>query len=270
MNKLNEEITEKLSNKVFHSVFILILFFTSISFCLTLVSFSPDDPSWGFASNKIPTNLYNTYGAWIAGFVIREFGILPGLLSSVVLFMWSIKLFNRSDFKFLKLKSFAFLLVIIFSALGGTYIEGVLNNNLRLGHPIINQNGLAEWSFLKLTNEISLQFKTDQFYTNVVFGVCSLTISLIMFFWVLSLGQKETKFLKFIMRPFYLPIMWVLSILYNLFFISQKNAQNETTQNFNNLNLFNFIKTLYLKFTNENNFIERKLPKLRKKPISLC
>ena len=90
-----------------------------------------------------------------------------------------------------------------------------------------------------------------------------------MFFWVLSLGQKETKFLKFIMRPFYLPIMWVLSILYNLFFISQKNAQNETTQNFNNLNLFNFIKTFYLKFTHENNFIERKLPKLRKKPISV-
>ena len=269
MNKLNEEITEKLSNKVFHSVFILILFFTSISFCLTLVSFSPDDPSWGFASNKIPTNLYNTYGAWIAGFVIREFGILPGLLSSVILFIWSIKLFNRSDFKFLKLKLFTFLLVIIFSTLGGTYVEGILNNNLRLEYPIINQNGLAEWGFLKLTNEISLQFKTDQFYTNVVVGVCSLTISLIMFFWVLSLGQKETKFLKFIMRPFYLPIMWVLSILYNLFFISQKNAQNETTQNFNNLNLFNFIKTLYLKFTNENNFIERKLPKLRKKPISV-
>ena len=269
MNKLNEEITEKLSNKVFHSVFILILFFTSISFCLTLVSFSPDDPSWGFASNKIPTNLYNTYGAWIAGFVIREFGILPGLLSSVILFIWSIKLFNRSDFKFLKLKLFTFLLVIIFSTLGGTYVEGILNNNLRLEYPIINQNGLAEWGFLKLTNEISLQFKTDQFYTNVIVGICSLIISLIMFFWVLSLGQKETKFLKFIMRPFYLPIMWVLSILYNLFFISQKNAQNETTQNFNNLNLFNFIKTLYLKFTNENNFIERKLPKLRKKPISV-
>jgi len=50
VNKLNEEIKEKLSNKVFHSVFTLILFFTSISFCLILVSFSPDDPSWGFAS----------------------------------------------------------------------------------------------------------------------------------------------------------------------------------------------------------------------------
>ncbi|MDC1296182.1 DNA translocase FtsK 4TM domain-containing protein [Pseudomonadota bacterium] len=269
MNKLNEEIQEKLSNKVFHSVFTLILLFISISFCLILVSFSPDDPSWGFASNKIPTNFYNTYGAWIAGFVIREFGIFPGLLTSLVFFIWSLKLFNRSDFKFLKIKLFAFLLMIIFSAFGGVYVEGVLNNNLQLKHPIINQNGLAEWGFLKLTNEISLQFKTDQFYTNVIFGICSLTISLIMFFWVLSLGQKETKFLKFILRPFYLPIIWVLSILYNLFFISQKNYENEKTQNFNNFNLFNFIKTLYLKFTHENNFIERKLPKLRKKPISV-
>ena len=81
MNKLNEEIQEKLSNKILHSVLTLILLFTSISFCLILVSFSPDDPSWGFASNKIPTNLYNTYGALIAGFVVREFGIFPGLLS---------------------------------------------------------------------------------------------------------------------------------------------------------------------------------------------
>ena len=269
MNKLNEEIKEKLSNKVFHSVFTLILLFSSISFCLILVSFSPDDPSWGFASNKIPTNLYNSYGAWIAGFVIREFGIFPGLLSSLVLFIWSIKLFNRSTFKFLKLKLFTFLLMIIFSTLGGTYLEDVINNNLQLKHPIINQNGLAEWGFLKLTNEISIQFKTDQFYTNVTFGICSLIISLIMFFWLLSLGQKETKFLKFILRPFYLPIIWVLSILYNLFFISQKNYENAITQNFNNFNLFNFIKTLYLKFTGKNNFIERKLPKLRKKPISV-
>ena len=222
MNKLNEEIQEKLSNKILHSALTLILLFTSISFCLILVSFSPDDPSWGFASNKIPTNLYNSYGAWIAGFVIREFGIFPGLLSSVVLFIWSIKLFNKSVFKFLKLKLFTFLLMIIFSTLGGTYLEDVLNNNLQLKHPIINQNGLAEWGFLKLTNEISLQLKTDQFYTNATFGICSLIISLIMFFWVLSLGQKETKFLKFILRPFYLPIIWVLSILYNLFLFLKK------------------------------------------------
>ena len=84
----------------------LLIFLIAI---LILVSFSSDDPSWGFASNKIPTNLYNSYGAWIAGFVIREFGIFPGLLSSLVLFIWSIKLFNRSAFKFLKLKLFTFL-----------------------------------------------------------------------------------------------------------------------------------------------------------------
>ena len=70
--------------------------------------------------------------------------------------------------------------MIIFSTLGGTYLEDVLNNNLQLKHPIINQNGLAEWGFFKLTNEISIQFKTDQFYTNVTFGICSLIISLII------------------------------------------------------------------------------------------
>ena len=90
-----------------------------------------------------------------------------------------------------------------------------------------------------------------------------------MFFWVSSLGYKETKFLKFIARPFFIPIIWVLNVLYNLFFISQKNYENEITHNLNSFNLINFIKTRYFKFTGENNFINRKLPKVRKTSISV-
>ena len=56
MNKLDEEIQEKLSTKIFYSGLALFLLFISISLCLILISFSPDDPSWGFKSNKIPIN----------------------------------------------------------------------------------------------------------------------------------------------------------------------------------------------------------------------
>jgi hypothetical protein len=112
VNKLDEDIQEKLSTKTFYSGVALFLFFISISLCLILISFSPDDPSWGFKSNKIPINIYDVYGAWIAGFIIREFGIFPGFLTSLVLFIWALKLFNRSDFKFIKLKFLFFLLMI--------------------------------------------------------------------------------------------------------------------------------------------------------------
>ena len=147
MNKLDEEIQEKLSTKIFHSGLALILFLISISLCLILISFSPDDLSWGFRSNKIPINFYDIYGAWVAGFVIREFGIFPGFLCALVIFVWSLKLFNRSNFKFFKLKLLTFLLMIFFSALCGAYFEDILYNDFQLEYSTINQKGLSEWMF---------------------------------------------------------------------------------------------------------------------------
>ena len=112
MKKLNEEMQKKISSKIFHLGLTIFLFLFSISFLLILISFSPDDPSWGFQSNKTPVNIYDIYGAWLAGFVIREFGVFPGLLVSFVLFVWSLKLFNRSNFSFVKLKLLTFFLMI--------------------------------------------------------------------------------------------------------------------------------------------------------------
>ena len=140
MNKLIEEIQEKLSTKMYYSGLALFLIFMSISLLLILISFSSDDPSWGFRSNKTPINFYGIYGAWLAGFVIRELGIFPGLLTSLILFIWSLKLFNRSNFVFFKLKLLTFLLMIFLNALGSAYFEGILYNNLQFKLSIINLN----------------------------------------------------------------------------------------------------------------------------------
>jgi len=203
VNKLDEEIQEKLSTKIFYSGLALFLLFTSISLCLMLISFSPDDPSWGFKSNKNPINFYNVYGAWISGFIIRELGIFPGFLTSIVLFIWSLKLFNRSNFNFIKLKCLFFFLMIFFSSIGGAYFEDLLYNDFQLKISIINQNGLSEWVFLKLASEIAQILNTSQLFTKLITALSSLIISLIMLVWILSLGFQETKFLKFLLRPFF-------------------------------------------------------------------
>ena len=269
MNKLDKQIQEKLSTKIFHLGLAFTLFFASISLCLIVISFSPDDTGWGFRSSKIPMNYYDIYGAWLAGFVVREFGIFPGFLTSLVLFMWSLKLFNRSNFKFIKLKLLTFLLMIFFSALGGAYFEELLYNIFQVELSIINQNGLSELIFLKLSNEISQVLNISQFYTKLITAIVLLIVSFIMFFWVASLDHQEKKILKMLSRPFFLPLIWILNILYNLFFISQKNHENEITQNQKYFNLLTFIKTFFLKITSQNNFILRKAPQVRKKPISI-
>ena len=267
MEKLEEEIQEKLSTKIFYSGLALFLLFSSISLLLILISFSPDDPSWGFRSNKSPENFYDIYGAWLAGLIIREFGIFPGFLTSLVLFTWSLKLFNRSDFSFLKLKLLTFLLMIFLNALGSAYFEGLLYDGLQIKHPIINQNGLSEWMFTKLSNEFSQVFNTNQFYTKLISAMTLLIVSLVMFMWILSLGNQEKKFYKFFSRPFFLPLIWILNILYNLLFISHRNYENELTHNHKDFSLLNIIKTYYSRLTLQNNFIKRKIPEVRKKPI---
>ena len=90
--------------KITNKILSLILSFTSISIFLILFSFNPEDPGWGVFSENIPRNFYGETGAFLSGLVIREFGFLPGLLLSLILFIWSLKFFNGSKIKLLKIK----------------------------------------------------------------------------------------------------------------------------------------------------------------------
>ena len=78
--------------KIINKILSMILFFVSVSFFLVLFSFHPEDPGWGIVSENVPRNFYGEIGAFVSGLVIREFGILPGLLLSSILFIWSLKL----------------------------------------------------------------------------------------------------------------------------------------------------------------------------------
>ena len=95
--------------KIINKILSIILFFVSISFFLVLFTFDPEDPGWGVVSENVPKNFYGEIGAFVSGLVIREFGILPGLLFSSILFIWSLKLFNETNIKFLKQKLYNYL-----------------------------------------------------------------------------------------------------------------------------------------------------------------
>ena len=98
--------------KIIKKILFMILFFVSISFFLVLFSFHPEDPGWGIVSENIPKNFYGEIGSFFSSLVIREFGILPGLLFSSILFIWSLKLFNETNIKFFKTKVCAIIFMI--------------------------------------------------------------------------------------------------------------------------------------------------------------
>ena len=161
----------KITNKILSFILSLI----SISIFLILFSFHPEDSGWGVFSENIPRNLYGETGAFLSGMVIREFGLLPGLLLSLLLFIWSLKFFNGSKINFLKIKILTIIFMILFSSLGGSYIETQLIQKFNLTYPIISQNGLSELFFLFFTNKISN-------LTDINVSVFSLVLGLEMLF----------------------------------------------------------------------------------------
>ena len=180
----------KIINKILSSI----LFFSSFSLLLVLFSFHPEDPGWGIISENIPKNFYGEIGSFISGLVIREFGILPGLLLSSIIFIWSLKLFNETNIKFFKTKIFTIIFMIFLSSIGGTYLETNIIQKLSLNFPIFSQNGLSEWLLLTCSRKISDLIVFDITLSQTILGLASLSISLFLFFWILSTGEKEIKF----------------------------------------------------------------------------
>ena len=134
----------------------IFLIFISISLFLIMFSFNADDTGWGFISNKAPSNLYQQYGAWIAGFIIRELGIVTGLLMTLVCLNWSFKLFNKTLINHLKFKLLGFIIIIFLSSIGGAYLEKIITLYFGLNFDVINQNGLPQKLLLDVTNQSNL------------------------------------------------------------------------------------------------------------------
>ena len=250
---------------IINKILFLFLFISSISFFLALFSFHAEDPGWGVISENIPKNFYGKTGSFFSGLVIREFGILPGLFLSSILFIWSLKLFNKTKIKFFKIKFFTIFLVIFLSSLGGTYIEIHIIQKLNINFPILNQTGLSEWLLLNCSNKISNLIDLDITVSQTILGLASLIISLLLFFWILSTGEKERNFFKFIFRPILLPLAWILTMFLNLFFYKELKKENEFEEQ---KCKFSFLKSFIHKFFKyKDNSIDRKKQKVRKTPI---
>ena len=250
---------------VTNKIISFILFVTSVSFFLILFSFHPEDSGWGVFSENNPQNYYGATGAFLSGLVIREFGLLPGLFFLAVLFIWSLKFFNGSKINYFKIKILTIVLMIFFSSLGGSYLETYLNEQLNSTFPIISQNGLPEWFLLIFTNKISDFLDVNIDLISLILGFTSVFISTALFIWISSISLKEINFFKFISRPIILPIFWILTIFFNLFFYNKKNILDENKkQKFK----FNFIQTLINSFLQfKIQYISRKKPQVRKSPI---
>jgi DNA segregation ATPase FtsK/SpoIIIE-like protein len=262
----NDMLESKLLDKVLKNSMFMLLFSLSITIFLSLVTFNPDDQGWGVVSVNESTNFFGETGAWVSGLIIREFGFLTGLLFVSVLFIWSLKFFNSSTINFIKLKTLSLLLMIIAGSFGDAYLEILTSEFISSQIFTIFQEGYSDWIFIFVSENVSNLLGTDSLNSSHILGISSLSISLAMFAWISSLGPAEINFFKFILGPVIKPLIWLTTMLYNLFFVVQKNNEKEIVSN----KVFNLISNFKNKFLKQDDIsIQRKIPKIRKNNISI-
>ena len=267
MNETKNDMLESiLLDKVVKKSMFMLLFSLSVTIFLSLATFNPDDQGWGVVSVNESTNFFGETGAWVSGLIIREFGFIPGLLLVFVLFIWSLKLFNRSTINFIKLKILSLLLMIISGSLGDAYLEILISEFISSQISTFFQEGYSDWLFIFFTDNVSNLLGTDSLNSRHILGIISLSISVAIFVWISSFSPAEINFFKFILGPIIKPLIWLTTMLYNLFFSVQKNNEKEIVSN----KVFNLISNFKNKFLKHDDIsIQRKIPKIRKNKISI-
>ena len=255
----------KFLNQIFKNSVMLLLFFVSIAIFLSLLTFNPDDPGWGVVSLKESSNILGGAGSWISSLIIREFGLIPGFLLCFVLFIWSLKLFNSSIVKYFKLKVLSLILFVVLGSLSDAYLELLITKYISFQNSSYFQEGYSDWIFTLFSKNISSLLEISAISSSLILGISSTIISLVLFFWISSLGPAEKQFFKFIAAPLIKPLLWLSTIFYNLFFRVQNNEQEIASNKFSNW-IVNF-KNKFFKIN--DNSIQRKTPKIRKNSISI-
>ena len=255
----------KFLNQIFKKSMMLLLFFVSIAIFLSLLTFNPDDPGWGVVSLKESSNILGGAGSWISSLIIREFGLIPGFLLCFVLFIWSLKLFNSAIVKYFKLKVLSLILFVVLGSLSDAYLELLITKYISFQNSSYFQEGYSDWIFTLFSKNISSLLEISAISSSLILGISSTIISLVLFFWISSLGPAEKQFFKFIAAPLIKPLLWLSTIFYNLFFRVQNNEQEIASNKFSNW-IVNF-KNKFFKIN--DNSIQRKTPKIRKNSISI-
>ena len=149
---------------------------------------------------KESNNILGEVGSWISSLIIREFGLIPGFLLSFILFAWSLKSFNGSTINYFKLKVLSLFLFVVLGSLSDAYIELLITKYISFQNVPFFQEGYSDWVFTLFSKNISSLLEISALNSSLILGISSTIISLILFFWISSLGPAEKQFFKFIVR----------------------------------------------------------------------
>ena len=209
----NEYISQlTLKKKILLIFFGIILFTLSIFIFLSSISFDINETGWQNLSNLEIQNIFGQYGSYVSGFILKEFGILTPIFLSIILMLYG--------FKYLKYQVISNLLFKIILIIGLVIISGILSQPI---HEILSMFFLPENELLKhegfstkiyksillITNE---KLNLERNYSFIFVNLLITLFFIFSFIYTASTNIRELFFLKKIIEPFYLPLIWVFQL----------------------------------------------------------
>ena len=247
--------------KILLIFFGIFLFTFSIFISLSSISFNFNETGWKNLSNLEVQNIFGQYGSYVSGFLLKEFGILTPIFLSIILILYAIKNFKYQAIPNLWFKILLITGLVIISGILSQPIHRMLTMYFFQDNELLNYEGFSTKIYnliLFIADEkLNLKGNTSFFLTNSLITL----LFIFSFIYIASTNIKELFFLKKIIEPFYLPLIWVFQLINNLL-IREFHFQNnndeyipKTKKSF----LSSLRKFIYLDIWNYRN-IKTKIP----------
>ena len=190
----------------------LSLILLSILLFISLLTYSPDDPSFVYGEQNVTIkNFFGIYGSSVSDFLLQCFGMASFLILGTLI-SWGFTLIFKKELRNIIFKLFYLTLSLSF---GCVFIYMTFNNSFWL---IDNGNSGFIGQILYDNTYKHAQFIDSKYYN-------FLLIFLTFLFFSLASGIKTKPAIKSL-----------LNILFNLFKFKKKNTSTVLTDNFNETN----------------------------------
>ena len=258
----NEYISQlTFKKKMLFISFGIILFISSIFISLSSLSFNFNETGWQSLSNLETQNIFGQYGSYVSGFLLKEFGILTPIFLSLILMLYGFKYLRYQIISNLWFKLILMIGLVIISGILSQFIHEILNMFLLQEYELFNYEGFSKRiykSILLIANE---ELNLEGNYSFIIINLL-ITLSFIFtFIYIASTKIKELLFLKKIIEPFYLPLVWVYQLLSNLL-IRELYFQNNNDEYIpqTKKSFFSFLKSFIYFNLSKNKKIKPKIP----------
>ncbi len=248
-NQHTSQLTFK--KKILSIFFGIILLILSIFISLSSLSFNFNETGWQSLSNLETQNIFSQYGSYVSGFLLKEFGILTPLFLSLILMLYGFKYLKYQVISNLWFKLILIIGFIIISGILSQPVHEILNMFLLRQYELLNHEGFSTKAYKSILFIVNKKFNLEGNYSFAFVNLLITLLFILSFIYIASTKIKELLFLKKIIEPFYLPLIWVYQLLSNLL-IRELYFQKNNDEYFpkTKKSFFSFLKSfIYFNFS---------------------